>query len=613
MPANQSISAIRLNRWEKEALALISRERSAWEHSDVWVSDSAYFNMRSEIDAARKNYFGQYEDSIDDTSDLSKIWIPLTEWTVERMVANIDLDTKDIHLRHPEGKDSKGALLMKLILANFLKKINFGEFLNDFLRRLAIDGTAIAKCYLAYNEEFKRNLPVVKVVDTLNVIVDPAAYSLQEVPIIEKAVMTIDEIERYRGKWKNLDYIDYSQGSVPQTTIYERWGKIPLAFVTNKKSDAGKWVEGHLIASGGAPQKRATSHLAEQTYIPHYAEVNKKNIKPYEECWLKRVPGRFHGRGIPEQISGLQEWINAIVNIRREDLLNKLAGKYKVRKGSGLRRSDFEAIRAGGVLLVDNMDDIQELRESDVKPSAYREPLEMTGMAEKVTGAMEVPSTPGMQATTAIVQERGARSISNLIQENVGLFLERLIKRHLVPLVLESLKNGEILRITGEKEDLAIIDDAYTNYVLSTKGENLSPLGKRRLIGRVRRQLEKWGNDRPLKVLKEVFSTDYDVDVSVTAERLDTALILRNLNDFLLTYGRLPQADLGVINSVVKEYLQTLELPISRFMPNRQAVPVTPPSPASPEPRKSLATPMGEFQRASVEGTLSANKRVTSK
>ncbi len=104
---------------DKLALSLINSERRAWEYATVWVSDDASFDMRDEIDDARKNYYGKFVEPVDPDTKLAKLFIPLTEWTVERMVTNIDLDTKDIHLRSPQGKNSRVALTMKLVLAKF--------------------------------------------------------------------------------------------------------------------------------------------------------------------------------------------------------------------------------------------------------------------------------------------------------------------------------------------------------------------------------------------------------------------------------------------------------------------------------------------------------------
>lgn len=603
---------------QKNALKLIGSERRAWEYAMVWVADSAYFSMRNEIDDARKNYYGQFIQPIDPDTKLEKLFIPLTEWTVERMVTNIDLDTKDIHLRSPQGKNSRVALTMKLVLANFLKKMNFGETLNDFLRRLAIDGTAVFKYFNQYSKEYKRNLPTLRIVDPLNLLIDPTAYSIQDATVIERAFLTKPEVERHTD-WENREYIDYSTG-VPIATIYERWGLLPLDWVTREKLDIDKWVEGVITVSASSKDYQSGSATTRydniggdnEMLVVHKIYLNPSGVKPYEESWLRRVPNRWHGRGVPEQLRHLQEWLNTVVNIRRDEMLNKLTGKYKFRKGVGITKQMLQSLRAGGAIPVEEMDDIQQLVEGDVKASAYKEPAEVLEMAERVTGARETPTAPGMQPTTAVIQERSVRSVTNLIQENVGLCLERLFKRGIVPLVARDLKDGEVLRITGEPQDLEIIDESYVNFkfqqAMAKAKRRLTIFEQARLRQRIERTLRAQGTDRSLGVRKHILDTDYEVDVSVTAERFDPSIVLKQLNDFLFAYARLPQADLGIISSVVQEYLNTLNVPVARLMPK---TPPTAPQPAQQPQRPGREIPTGrtEFQRASIEGVGSPAAR----
>ena len=598
------------NEVEQQAIQLLRNEKAAWQGGSVRVSGSSFFGMEEEINNARKNYYGQFNEPIDRDTGLPKLFVPMTEWMVERMVTNIDLDTKDVHLRSPEGKNSRVALTFKLILANFLKKMSFGETLNDFLRRLTIDGTGIIKCFNKWSEEYKRNLPTLRIVDPLNFIIDPAAYSVQEASsVIERTEMYKSEIDRYRD-WKNTKEIEYSP-NVPAAVIYERWGKIPLDWITGKSSDVNKWVEGIITASAVSDNK------GEDTIkVIHGIKRNFSGVKSYEESWLRRVPNRWYGRGVPEQLRPLQKWLNTVVNIRRDEMLNKLTGKYKIRKGSGITQQMIQSVKAGGALMVDEMDDIQELIEKDIQASAYKEPAEVVEMAERVTGSREVPAAPGMEPTTAVIQERGVRSVTNLIQENVGLFLERLFRRKVIPLVVKDLKDGEVLRITGEPQDLEIINESFINYkfqeAMRKAKRRLTIFEQARLRKRIENNLRAQGSDRSLSVRKHIFDADYEVDVSVTAERFDPSIILKQLNDFLFAYARLPQADIGVINATVREYLNTLDVPVARIMPIGQKVgPMVPQSEVQTgQPGAETPTARTELQRSALEGTIGAASKV---
>lgn len=604
---------------EKKALALMQREINAWSNANVQVSNDASFSMRDEIDKCRKNYYGIFETPKDSDSNLEKIWVPLTEWTVETIVKNVDLDTKDITIISPAGKSPQVAQLVRLIVLHFLKLMNFGEFLNDLIRRVAIDGTVPVKTYLKYSNEHKRNLPHLRLKDVLNIVIDPTADSLHEVPLIERAELIKDEIDRY--KWDNKEYIKYSKGSIPKVNVYERHGLMPLNFVTKIESDEDKWVEGIIIASSGEKESLftqaspTTQAQVDKLLVVHKIILDPNKFKQYEECWYKKVPGRWHGRSPGEQLKGLQDWINAVVNIRREELLNKLVGKFKFRKGIGLTRQMFESIKTGGAIPVDQMDDVQELVERDVQGSAYVEPREIINMADRVTGAPEMARgetlPPSLPATTAVLQERSSRSGFVLTQENIGLFLIRLFKRHIIPLVVKALKEGEILRITGEIEDLEILDQMYLNDRFNKKILNAIvatakvPADTEVAIWKdmLRNDLKRLGKDRDIKILKTIFDEDYDVDIEITGEKFDKGVTVRNLIDAAQLRGLGPEAD-----QLIAEALEIMGISSSRFRPT-QAQQVEGRVPAIKTSRET-ATPRTEFQRANIEGTSSPRREV---
>ena len=71
-------------------------------------------------------------------------------------------------------------------------------------------------------------------------------------------------------------------------------------------------------------------------------------------------------------------------------------------------------------------------------------------MADRVTGSFDIARgeglSPSMPATTAVLQERGSRSTFALIQEIIGLFLERVLRRHLIPMVMELITEERIIK-----------------------------------------------------------------------------------------------------------------------------------------------------------------------
>jgi len=609
------------NKYEQQALTLIENERAAWKWGAVWVSNDASFVIRNEIDIARKNYYGIFEKGTDSETGLKNLWVPLTEWSVEGMVKNVDLDTKDINIKSPEAKYNPVASTMKCILFNYLGKIHFGEKLNDTIRRTCIDGTGILKVYEKYSDEFKKKMIHLTVVDPLNIIVDPTFNSLQEVPVLERVIMTKDEVYEHTD-WKNLNEITYKEGSVPTTVIYERWGKIPLSLITKRESDEDKWIEGCVICSGAPGDEQNASLKTFKPAIIHKIFKNKKGVKPYEEVCLKKVPCRGWGRGIPEMLKGLQTWLNTVVNVKRNNALIFQTGLFKVKKGSGITRQQIEKLGAGGAIPVDNMEDIQPLRTDDLKPSVYREEIDIMSMADRVSGIFEMargetlPSS--MPATTAVLQEKGSRSTFSLIQENVGLFLERLFKRHIIPSIVENLTEGEILRITGQPEDLDKIDEAGINYLINEEiGKYTNQHGHAPLFGdiqelkqKAQNHLKKFGKDRFVEIVRHIFNTEYDIEVYITDEKFDKSVLVKQLTDLLFVFGRVPGINVDV-DGIMKEILDIMGISGSRFIKKVEPPAIQAQQVQQGQAMPRQATPQGEFERASLTGILSPKERMT--
>src|SRR6185503_15191188 len=84
---------------EREAINIVRQERQRWETATAFITEKIAFKMRSLIRILRKNYWGVFDQPIDPTTNLEKVWYPLTFINTEAVVKNIDLDTKDITFR----------------------------------------------------------------------------------------------------------------------------------------------------------------------------------------------------------------------------------------------------------------------------------------------------------------------------------------------------------------------------------------------------------------------------------------------------------------------------------------------------------------------------------
>ncbi|MEK6897503.1 MAG: hypothetical protein AABW93_03155 [Nanoarchaeota archaeon] len=558
------------DKYEAEALEMIRYEKAQWDDAAVFITEKKQYLMRNVIDKARRYYHGIFDSAKDEVTGENKTWVPLTEWSVESVVKSVDLDTKDILIQPGTPSAVNITPIIRAIILNTLKKVGFGKLLNETIRVLSRDGTAVVKTYDVIDPKTKRKTIKSKLVDVLNIWIDPSSDSMQESTVIERSFLSEADIADYKDVWNNTEYISFSlnvprleglwsfgSGKMPQTETYERWGKIKKSWITKKDSDSDIWVEGHIISSGlGTPQ------------VAHLIRENPRDdkLKPYEEVWYRKVDGRWYGRGIPEMLFGLQEYTNIVVNTRKNNNMVLQNGIFLIRKGSGITPDMVSSLSAGGGIPVTDIDrDIKQLTTQDYRASSYSDEGAIYNMADRVTSSFDInrgeAGRSSASATATLTQDRNIRDTFVLVQEGIGFFVENLIVRQYIPLLKQIMKNEDIVRVTGDADMLAYIDEAIVNGRLNdfkqkayeNTGFYPEPEDIQSFMDQQVSFLKSMGKSRFIKYFKGLFDEEIDVDVTVTDERFNRIVAVQHLKDSLIAYGRLPVASKLNIDAVFRE------------------------------------------------------------
>jgi hypothetical protein len=528
---------------QQQAANLVKLEKSAWEDSTAFVTEKVAFQMRNLIRQLRKNYWGVFDEPTDPQTGRKKIWVPLTEYLVETAVKNIDLDTKDINFKAKKPEAIGLTSLIRSIVVNYLEKTGFGEALDEGERTLGIDGTLVWKTYEEYDPKQKKKAMRRRDVDLLNFYIDPTAHSIQETPsVIERAVLSRAEIAGM--DWINTDKIKYlttlsrtdgnrsqvanSNGQTEMAEMFERWGLMPKYLLTGDSED-NELVEGRIVCSGNAG-----------TFIVHKIEANPKGIKPYEEAWYTRVPGRWYGKGVAEKVMMLQVWINTIVNIRITRSYVSQLGLFKIRKGSGVTPQMLSRLSATGAVVVNDINDIEQLVMQEASAASYKDEENIQSWGQKVTSAFEVVTGEALpadtSATATAIQSRNASSQFALIKEGVGMFLQRWLKNHCIPILMKNIKQGDLVRITMDSQQLQSYDERLINEELYNQVDQMNqsrlfvdPLQVEMERQRAMEVMRASGQERFVQIAHDIDWTDYDVQVFITNEDIDKAVISQNL------------------------------------------------------------------------------------
>ena len=607
---------------EKKAIKIMKAEATEFKDGEVWITDKASYKMLGSdgiIQRARKNYLGKYDRELDEVTNKKKIFIPMTEDMVETIVKNIDLDSADINIRATNPNGFSSALILRYLLNYFMRRNYFGEILNELLRLFCIDGTVILKSLKNYDKKLGSQAIKSRIVDRTNFLIDPSADNIQDEAVIERNILKLSECKQY--PWDNLGYLKGSTSigrlyglerpfttQVPYTEIFERWGDLPKYCLTGKEEDKEVWI----------PTIAIVSHLFDNPIV-HKIVENKMGNKPYEECRFRKIFGRWDGRGIGEILLGLQSYINETVNLRLNKARISQIGLFKARKGSGLTQQLLSSLVSGGVIPVNRMDDIQEMPLSDIKSSSYADEKNTYIWAQRTTGAWEVgrgETLPAsLPATTAVLQQTGMRSGFDLLQENLGMFLGRVFERHIIPLLLETIKDEEVISIVGSPKELKEIDENYINTILNKNileslirtGHFPKPDFIDHLRGIYRDNLERFQKTRYFKINKKILTNwKYEVEVFVTGEAFNKAVMVRQLNDMLLSYSRLPGINIDV-DAIFKEILDLMGLGGARFLKTPEEVQIR--APIVEAPRPAMVRPLEETEKVGEATTAERTGR----
>jgi len=179
--------------------------------------------------------------------------------------------------------------------------------------------------------------------------------------------------------------------------------------------------------------------------------------KPFVMESFDPVPNELYGFSAVSIIEDLQEELNTQHNQRIDNVSFILNKMWKIRAGSDIDESQLVS-RAGGVIWVNNMDDIEELRTSDVASSAYSE----SGQTERqLENSLAVPpvirGVEGGKTETATEASLKSSNASIRYDVRILLFENQGMKRlaHLMDMNNQQFINHSRVIRCGPEESMS--------------------------------------------------------------------------------------------------------------------------------------------------------------
>lgn len=327
--------------------------------------------------------------------------------------------------------------------------------------------------------------PLVEHIDLWDFYIDPRAKDIDEADYcIHKVFRDISYLKRMeeQGIYKNIDEVVkvskegagswYEEGvgtTAFETGMNTRLGLIGMQSIdkpSNKIEILEYWTDDRVIA---VANRSVVIRNDENPY--HHRK------KPFVRLVDVLVPHEFYGIGEIEPIEDLQYELNSLRNQRMDNINILINRMWKVIRGADIDVRQLVS-RPGGIIEVDDMNDVQELQMTDLSGNAIENVIEMVRRdmdnANGVYDYARGETTDRREtATTAAILSQAANERFNLkvkLIEDLGM---RRLGMLLTQLNQQYIDTEKAIRILG-KDGM----DFYTLSPENIRGQfDIMPLG----------------------------------------------------------------------------------------------------------------------------------------
>jgi len=182
--------------------------------------------------------------------------------------------------------------------------------------------------------------------------------------------------------------------------------------------------------------------------------------------------------------------------------------------------------------------------------------------------------------------------------------------------LLEIIKDKEVISIIGSAKELKEIDENFINHKINevivnslASGKGIPPMGfLEHIRSMIKQGLGRFKKSRYISVEKnKLKGWEYEVEVNITNESFNKSVIVKQLNDMLMTYSNIPGVNID-IDAVFKEILDLMGIGGARFLKMKEEVAQQAPAmnvPSMKAPRKLEETEMVGEASTAESGAMS--------
>ncbi len=485
-----------------------------------------------------------------------------------------DIDRKDIKVRADKKKDIIKAFLATLKLQEWMKTVNFGQFLNDWGLSLSTHGSTVAK-FIEKDGELSA-----QVIDWNNLLCD--AIDFDGNIKIEKLYYTPSQLKKQKGYnqelvtelLKNTTKRETAEGQAKDNKddyilVYELHGELPLSILKEskgeevKESDDDVFVQQMHVVSLTDSKEVSRSDKQGESFTLYSGKEAKD---PYMITHLIKKDGQTYSGGAVKNLFEAQWMVNDSQKQIKDQL--ELASKivFQTSDGAFAGKNALTNIENGDILVTKTNEPLTRLAGSPDIVAMQSFKADWQSIAMQINGINEAmvqapKSGSAWRQTQAALQE--AHSLFELMTENKGLAIIKMLREYVIPHFKKKLKDSKEISMTLEDYQIKQIDQMYVpneiirrmnnkKKAIILSGEIYDPTQEEGLIAKTEEEIRAnlTGNQRFIKPSEvdsktwaEVFKDmEMELEIDVTGEVRDVQGALATLTTVLQTVAGNPQA-----------------------------------------------------------------------
>lgn len=584
------------------------RETNYTAGTPTQLSTHVDFDLKSHIEKVEAYKFSRHISGSTDSQGREKPFFNIGTSAANIWYRATDIDRRNIRVKAPNEKMMVPAFAASYKLQEFMRKEDYGTFLNKWGRTLSDYGSAVVKFI---EKEGRLHCMVVP---WPRLIID--AVDFDNDVTIELLELTPDQLLQRDGYDKDMvkALIDAREARETENghdkdtkkefiKLYEVHGKMPKSFRTHNEEDRYTYEQQMFVIS--FVEKKEGKEF--EDFI---LASGREDKHPYMITHLIEEDGRVCGIGAYEHLFEAQWMVNHSAKSIKDqlDLASKLI--FQTADDTFAGQNALQAIETGDILvhaenkpltqLANNSHDITSLQ-------AYGQQWET--LAKELTSTPDAIRGDTMPSGTAYrsvaIQNRESHSLFELMTENKGLAIERMMRAFIIPHIKRKLNSSEEMAVTLDNAGIQFIDPRFIKYesnkrnkqavkeiLLKGSVDELATFDPNESKAQIEEELSGLGNQRFLKpseidtktwaeTLKDL---EWELEVEVTNENTDKEATMTTLTTVLQTIAANPtilqdkNASL-LFNKILEETgkISPVELSTASASPAAQAPSAQPP------------------------------------